>query len=809
MAESRQVKNLYPLLTGLLSFSIPLLIFALAFYNLGIYPGSENLVLTYDLKTQLLPLYRYISNGGPGFDNLFYSMYGCLGSGFFGTLALYISPFDFLYSFVPVRYLPDAILFMVLLKVGLCGLFCSVFLSNDKKHDISMLLTVTLSCCYALMSYSFMYYISPMWFDGVMLLPLIALSAEKIIEGKKSTLFIVLMAFCIISNYYIAFMVVISMVMYVVFRLAEDGANKKTFIKRFLSFALSGIISAGISMFVLIPVYLDFSRGKFSETGFDTDGVMIKNSLFDVLKSLKAQNYPGFDINASPSIFCGSLVVLLALVWFVYGKKNIKARITGAIIVLIYFASFIFGPLDRIWHGFRDPVNFSVRYAFTFVFFTVCFAARGAAALKNVKLKMTLTLKRSVCILACLFTFIELYVNGSFILAKTGSDYAYAIRTEYDKYLAGADALVPVDKLSDVSGYGRLLTNYKYSSNDGALYGYDGLSRFSSSYNLKFSDFLRSLGIGSIYQNTTDFGLTPPVIGLFGGRYFISYWIDMDEYDLIKEYEVFKLYENKNALPMAFEISGAGDGDASEFTENPFGNINLIYSDLFGGSSADADVFKEQDKSIIMNPDHLPYDNVRSIRDYTFRAMGSGHYYLFASYLVDDYPGANEYTTVRDCYIDDGSPGSFGNRKYSMCTDLGLFEMGTSHDLAVFSSNEDVGEVWLYYYDEDAYNRIAEAVNGFELTSIGSGGLSFIGTVSEDCNIFVSLPYEDGYRVYVDGKKTGYGSYREIFMTVPVSAGEHEIVIGYFPPGLTVGIIISLFSILICVFYLVKERYAG
>ena len=604
-------------------------------------------------------------------------------------------------------------------------------------------------------------------------------------------------------------MIAISVAMYVVFRLVEEGADKKTFLKRFLSFALSGILSAGISMFVLFPVYLDFSLGKFSEMGFDTDGVIIKNTLWDVLKSFTAQNYPGFDLNASPNIFCGSLAVLLALVWFVYGKKNIKARVAGAIIVLIFFASFIFGPFDRIWHGFRDPVNFSVRYSFTFVFFTICFAVRGAAALKNVKLKMTLTLKRTVCIIACLFTFMELYVNGSFILAKTGSDYAYAIRTEYDKYLAGAEALLPADRLSDVSGYGRLMTNYKYSSNDGALYGYDGLSRFSSSYNLKFSDFLRSLGIGSIYQNTTDFGLTPPAIGLFGGRYFISYWIDMDEYDLIKEYEMFKLYENKSAMPMAFEINGAVDEDASEFTENPFGNMNIIYSELSGGLSADTDIFKEQDKDIILNPDHLPYENVRSIRDYTFRALGSGHYYLFASYLVDDYPGANEFTTVRDCYIDDGSPSSFGNRKYSLCTDLGSLDKGTFHDLAVFSSYDDVGEAWLYYYDEDAYKNIAGAVNGFELTSIGRDGLSFKGTVSEDCEVFVSLPYEDGYRVYVDGKKTGYGSYREIFMTVPVSAGEHEIVIGYFPPGLTVGIIISLFSILVCVFYLTKGRYAG
>ena len=112
MASDKKKKS--NIIIGLLSFCVPVFITFLAFHNVGIYPGSENLVLTYDLKTQLLPLYGYISNGAPGFDNLFYSMTGCLGSGFFGTLALYISPFDLIYCFIPLSYLADAVYFMII-----------------------------------------------------------------------------------------------------------------------------------------------------------------------------------------------------------------------------------------------------------------------------------------------------------------------------------------------------------------------------------------------------------------------------------------------------------------------------------------------------------------------------------------------------------------------------------------------------------------------------------------------------------------------------------------------------------------------
>ena len=803
MASDKKKKS--NIIISLLSFCVPVFITFLAFLNVGIYPGSENLVLTYDLKTQLLPLYGYISNGAPGFDNLFYSMTGCLGSGFFGTLALYISPFDFLYSFVSLRNLPDAIYYMVLFKIGLSGLCCSIYLTRNKRSAVSGLLAVTLASCYALMSYSLMYYISPMWLDGVMLLPLLALCVDRIVTGQKSPSFIILMALCIISNYYIGFMIAISLVLYFFFRLAEENADKNSIIRSFITFALSGALSAGLSMFVLIPVFLDFSRGKFSESGFYTDGVIVKNTILDVLKSFAPQSYSGLDINASPNIFCGSLVLILALVWFAAGKKNVKARIAGGIIILIYFASFILGPLDRVWHGFRDPVNFSVRYAFTFSFFMVCFAFRGAETLSKCGLKVSSSLKKMIYVIACLFTFIELYINGSFILAKTGADYAFGIRTEYDKYLDAAEALIPYDELSNVSGYGRLMTNYKYSSHDGALYGYDGLSRFSSSYNLKFSDFLRSLGIGSIYQTTTETGLTPPSFSLFGGKYFLSYWMDMsDDYDLTDSYDVFALYENKYALPLVFEINSSINSEYEELSEEPYRNMDIIYSDLFGDENGE--IFKKADYCISAVSDDITNTGIRSIYDLSFITAKSGNYYMYGSYITDDYPGSDNSNTIRECYLDGSNPCIYGDRKYSYCVDLGYLNENESHVLTVCSSNEEIGDISLYYFDSESFANTISSVNGFNILNIDKKGILTKGTVTKDSEILITLPYEDGYKIYVDGNKVDYSSYRDVFITVSLNAGEHEILVRYCPPGLPLGIIISLIVAFGLIVYFIKNK---
>ena len=68
--------------------------------------------------------------------------------------------------------------------------------------------------------------------------------------------------------------------------------------------------------------------------------------------------------------------------------------------------------------------------------------------------------------------------------------------------------------------------------------------------------------------------------------------------------------------------------------------------------------------------------------------------------------------------------------------------------------------------------------------------------------VFISLPYNPGYIVYVDGQKTDYTSYRDMFMLVGMSEGHHEIRIRYIPDGLCSGMIVSVIFLVIMIIYL-------
>ncbi len=781
----------------ILSFIIPVLFVCLGLYAQDIYPGGNNYILTYDLRAQLFALYGYLSNRGPGFDSLLYSMSGALGGGFYGTLCLYISPFDLIYSFIPLELIPQAVYWMIVIKIGLCGLCMSIYLSKNKKASLSGLWAVALSCCYALMSYNIMYSMSPMWYDAVMLLPLVALFLDRVILGKKSPAFILFMAFCFISDYYMAYMVVIALILYFAFRIIEEGYTVQKVFTHTLSFGLHGIMAAGLSLFVLIPVVLDFGRGKMAE-GSVVSGDLIKNSLLDVILSFRSQSYSGLDFNASPNIFCGSVVLVLALAWLIMGKKDIKARIAAFIIIAFYILSFILGPLDRAWHGFKEPVCFSCRYSFTFCFFMIIIAARGISALKQSALIKSKSLMALISFAAVFYTFFELYVNGAYIFARIATESGYTLKEEFDRYLEVNELLVPDEMLADADTYGRVISNIKFSSYDGALFGYDGIPRFSSSYNFRVSDFLRKMGVASIYHTVRTTGITPPVSSLINGRYFVSYFIDQsDYYNTLSDYGMYWLYENNNVLPLAFLTDNDPMSSEGEFSDDVFENINMVYRELSGNN--DLNIFiREEVKETAVDPDFKPEGNTAGC--YEFTTHHSGHYFYYVSYIADDYTEEDEtdngyfreYIVVRKGYLDGNPLGEFGNNQYHYCEDLGFMDEGEDHVLTIDSSGKEIGEVYLYYFDNDANERAVSSFVGYDLKEIGSKRIVLEGDSDTSGNLFISLPFEAGYRVYIDGNKADYESYRDTFLLIPVGSGSHEVVIKYFPPGLTMGIILSL-----------------
>lgn len=91
-----------------------------------------------------------------------------------------------------------------------------------------------------------------------------------------------------------------------------------------------------------------------------------------------------------------------------------------------------------------------------------------------------------------------------------------------------------------------------------------------------------------------------------------------------------------------------------------------------------------------------------------------------------------------------------------------------------------------------------DTVNTVDFQS-SAGNELFRGTSSrtEDCWCVTSYPFRQGYKVLVDGAEVTAQSVNQGFVGFPLTAGTHEIIIRYTPPGKTAAAWISLLSMLL------------
>lgn len=105
---------------------------------------------------------------------------------------------------------------------------------------------------------------------------------------------------------------------------------------------------------------------------------------------------------------------------------------------------------------------------------------------------------------------------------------------------------------------------------------------------------------------------------------------------------------------------------------------------------------------------------------------------------------------------------------------------------------------------EQAYevlNRDTLAVTQFTDTHI-RGSIS----LKQDKNLILSIPKEDGWSVSVDGKEVETEAFFESLIQIPLTKGNHQIVLSYHTPGLRIGALISLICLLVFWGYSGKQK---
>ena len=68
-------------------------------------------------------------------------------------------------------------------------------------------------------------------------------------------------------------------------------------------------------------------------------------------------------------------------------------------------------------------------------------------------------------------------------------------------------------------------------------------------------------------------------------------------------------------------------------------------------------------------------------------------------------------------------------------------------------------------------------------------------TLSEASKVLITVPTTKGYEVYVDGIKTEYEEYENLFYVLNLEEGTHVVTFEYKTPGFELGCMVSLISL--------------
>lgn len=818
------------------AFLIPMILYCILCVLKNIYPFGQSSNLTMDLQIQYTDFYLLYRQFLLGEKEITYSFTKSLGGSFVALWGYYLaSPFNLLVVCFKPEQMQLFVFIVTAIKMGLCGLTLSIFVKS-KFRNMRGASIICLAIAYSFTQYVVGQMSNLNWLDGVYMLPLILWATDKFMYEKKKTYFYTFLALSIIFNWYTGYMNCIFVVLYFAYQLVvlecSNGTrlNLKRCVVQFISFIWLEFISVLLSCAVFLPVLLGQSggRGAFDEGifSFGTNG-----SLLNILR--------GFMIGSpNPSreitLFCSIFLLLIIAYYFI--DKRIPRLEKGATLALlgIMIASLFFKPLEHIWVGFKYENSYMFRFLYLAIMVLILMAARVLEHIETLKEKylgaVLVTLISMLLILDMIEPFdskrlwIEITLLIGYVIlliarkrkkyyrisgivlsvvfiaeilfnAKivVGNIYHYD-SSSYSNYVLQEEELIAQVNVSEMEFYriektlnrDNNLQHNSYYANESMAYGYSGIQQYTSSYDLNTANIIKNLGYSR--DEFPSFYHDPilPADSLLGVKYLLS----EKQYDgfVLQEgtdsYNDKSVYENPYALPLGFSING--DMRSVTAGENPFEYMNDIYSGIL-------------DKDVEL---------LKQIVPSSVETNETGINYSFSS--VDE--NTILYAKINGDNLD-------LNIGLNTCDETQPYRTGwLNHNVIVLGSMEE--ECYLHIQDhlEDDLDILFYTVNINDLESVThevkKGGVQNI-VADEDYvefeaigeRVMLTIPYEEAWRVMVNGKNVEAQEGADAFMVIPLEKGEvNTVTMEYHVKGKNVGMVLSIVSIVIFVLWEIKDK---
>lgn len=633
------------------------------------------------------------------------------------------------------------------------------------------------------------------------------------------------------------------------------------FINRGVKFAFASIIAALICAITLVPVFMILKNSSATSGTFP----QTFKSYFDLLDlitshfALLETTIRSSGDNVLPNIYTGILTFILLPLFLVNNKIKLKEKATYVVLIIFFVFCFNNNCAEYIWHAFHFPNDLPYRYSYMYSFIIAVMGYKTILNFKGIKVKdiaytglaiisfvivcqKFLTNKMTNSTIYATIIFVALwcgflfllknknaqkktvsFVLVTFILCETIISSIVGLPLNQDNknykenYKTYTDAINYIDNKD--SGFYRTELCYLNTRMDPAYYGYNGISVFSSMAYESYSQLQSSLGMQGNKVNSYTYNTQTPVYNMmFNIKYLIQTDVSLaPSSNLYKKIHTTSdkksnVYESKYNLPIAYCVNSKIDDWVTD-EGNPF----EIQSDFVKLATGYSNVFKPV-KYNSTDFDAVSGDDVTENGTYWLEKSDSSSNYGTETVSLSPTIDGNLYLYVKSSDLKTITVNSekvsdiTQSMEYAYILDLGYHNKGdevlVSLDASTMESESTSFDFYCYTADDTVVKNMYNSLAGNSLNVESYSDTTIKGTVNakENCYLYSSIPYDDGWSVYVDGKKAETFEIGGTLLAIELTPGQHKIEYKYFPVGFLYGIIISAVTVFgLCGFYIYNK----
>ncbi|MEV7446785.1 YfhO family protein [Streptomyces sp. NPDC091204] len=326
-----------------------------------------------DLGNQFVPFHAHLWDllHGRAEGGLLFNWQSGYGTSFLPDLGTYLtSPLSVLVGLFPRADIDLAVYVVTVLKMTVAAAAMAWLLRTQRRGPwwAAGLLGASYALCgWSVIEASY----NPMWLDGLIAFPLLCLTGEWALRGRRLVLAPLVVAVCWTANFYTAYMATLGAALVLVVRvvLTREGLRTRTaVIARAAGTTLLGILLAAP---VLVPLFL--SSGQ-AYPGW------VKEFRPVSWADLFARLLPATYSFSSPAVFVGTGTLLLVAALPFHRAVPVRTRLWWAGLTVAVALSLQWAPTHLAWHLFATPNGSPYRQTFVLAGIVVIAAWTGLAA---------------------------------------------------------------------------------------------------------------------------------------------------------------------------------------------------------------------------------------------------------------------------------------------------------------------------------------------------------------------------------------------------------------------------------------------